>query len=145
VSIDYSGLHFSKGPKGDSYIKARERRKAIKAAEDAAKDDVRKRDKVCRWPKCRNCAAYKPRLEVAHLDAKGMGGDHGSVSSPDQMILLDYLTHQSGPSSLEQHGRKIVPLTAKGTDGPCQFWAKDENGDWFLVAEEVSIGVYRRD
>jgi len=131
--------------KGTSLKEARERRKSVKAAEDAAKDAVRKRDRVCRWPNCENCRSFKPRLEVAHLDAKGMGGDHGTVSEPHQMILLDFLTHQGGTSSLEQHGRRIEPLTAAGTNGPCEFWATDENGQWYLVAREQAPFLYERD
>jgi hypothetical protein len=145
MGIDWSQLALPKGHKGQSYMEARTRRKAVKAAEDAAKEEVRKRDKSCRWPHCANCKAYKPRLEVAHLDAKGMGGDHGTVSGPDQMILLDFLTHQSGPRSLEQHGKRIDPITAQGTNGPCEFWAKDENEQWYLVAREVAPFLYERD
>jgi hypothetical protein len=145
MGIDYSQLPFAKDPKGTTYKQGRDRRKAIVAAEDAAKRAVRARDRRCRWPQCANCASYKPRLEVAHLDAKGFGGDHGIVSTPDQMILLDFLTHQSGPSSLEQHGRRIVPLTKDGTNGPCEFWATDERGEWYLVARERALFVYERD
>lgn len=135
----------AKPERGSSLIASKERRKAIVAAEDAEKDKVRKRDRHCRWPHCANCKKFSPRLEVAHLDAKGMGGDHGTVSTADRLILLDYLTHQGGTSSLEQHGRKIESLTERGTNGPCAFWIADDKGGWILVAEEVSIGVYRRD
>lgn len=136
---------FFKPPKGTSLIESRERRKATVAAEEREKDKVRRRDRVCRWPNCENCKAYKPRLEVAHLEAKGMGGDHGTVSTADQMMLLDFLTHQGGKSSLEQHGRMIVPLTDAGTDGPCEFWASDENDQLYLVARERAPFVYERD
>src|SRR3990167_2424297 len=87
-----------KPPKGSVWLEGRARRKAITQREEANKLKVRKRDRICRWPHCENCRVHKPRLEVAHLTAKGMGGDHGIVSEPDQMILIDHLTHQSGPS-----------------------------------------------
>jgi hypothetical protein len=146
MSIDYTVLPLAKGSKGATFRKGRERRKAIRASEEANKRIVRARDQRCRWPRCENCASFRPRLEVAHLDAKGFGGDHGTRSEPSQMMLLDFLTHQDGPKSLEQHGRRIVPLTERGTDGPCEFWQVDlTTGQWFLVARERAPFVYERD
>ena len=131
--------------KGASLIERRTRRKETVAREDAEKAKVRARDRICRWPRCENCRRFKPRLEVAHHRAKGMGGDHGTRSTADQMVLLDVLTHQGGPSSLEQHGRRIEPLTPLGTSGPCEFWSQDDAGDWYLVARERAPFVYERD
>ena len=133
-----------KPAKGSALVERRTNQKATKAYEEAEKAKVRARDRQCRWPHCANCRTLKPRLEVAHRIAKGMGGDHGIKSSADQMILLDFLTHQ-GADGLEQHGRKIEPLTDRGTDGPCSFWLADGVGGWILVAEETAIGVYARD
>src|SRR5262249_13218974 len=121
--MDYSQLPLPKGAKGDSFKERRQRRRAIVNAEDHAKAEVRRRDRICRWPKCENCRTYKPRLEVAHLRAKGAGG----TSRPEDMILLDYLTHQGGANSVEQHGKMIVPLTDQGTSGPCAFWQRDKD------------------
>ena len=132
--------------KGSVWLEGRARRKAITQREEANKLKVRKRDRMCRWPHCENCKTYKPRLEVAHVTAKGMGGDHGTVSDASHMILIDHLTHQSGPSSLEQHGRRVEPLTDQGTNGPCQFLARDERGEWYVVATEIAVGgPYERD
>lgn len=139
------GTASPKPAKGSALIAHRERRKALVDFEDGEKDAVRFRDKRCRWPYCENCRRYKPRLEVAHLRAKGQGGDHGTRSREDQMILLDFLTHQGGPSSLEQHGRLIVPLTAAGTAGPCEFWATGDDGQLYLVATEYAPFCYVRD
>lgn len=134
-----------KPAKGTALIERRQRRKAVAAFEEAEKDKVRRRDRMCRWPHCANCKAFKPRLEVAHANgAKGMGGDHGARSTADQMMLLDYLTHQGGTSSLEQGGRRIVALTDQGTNGPCEFWADSKDG-WYLVARERAPFVYERD
>ena len=135
--------NLAKVPKGSALIERKERRREIEAHEAREKDAVRSDDKRCRWPHCENCRAYKPRLEVAHLDAKGYGGDHGLRSDRTQMILLDYLTHQ-GRDGLEQHGRRIVPLTERGTRGPCEFWRKGKEG-WYLVARESAPFVYERD
>lgn len=130
--------------KGSGLIERKTRAKDIKAFEDAEKDKVRARDKRCRWPHCQYCRAYKPRLEVAHLKAKGQGGDHGERSTADQMILLDFITHQ-GHDGLEQHRRRIVPLTPAGTNGPCDFYATGEDGRLFLVAREIAPFYYERD
>lgn len=142
----YGDPRLQKPAKGSHWTQGRERRKAIVAAEEREKDIVRRRDKSCRWPNCENCKAYKPRLEVAHLRAKGQGGDHGERSTANQMVLLDYLTHQGGLDSLEQHGRRIEPLTPLGTDGPCAFYRTGEDGREYTVAIERSIGgPYVRD
>jgi len=130
-----------KPAKGTALIERKQRRKAIEAFEDREKQIVRVRDRKCRWPRCPHCKAFRPRLEVAHVIAKGAGGS----SEAANMMLLDFLTHQGGPTSLEQHGRKIEPLTADGANGPCSFWISDGVGGWVLVGEETSIGVYRRD
>jgi hypothetical protein len=136
----------TKDPKGTHWIRGRERRKAIKAHEDAEKEKVRRRDRICRWPHCANCRLFRPRLECAHLVAKGMGGDAGLRSDAKDMVLLDFLTHQSGTLSLEQHGRHIVVLDAdRGADGPLEFWQQDDNGQMYLVAREVAPFVYARD
>lgn len=130
-----------KPAKGSHWQEGRDRRRSVVAEEEAAKEFVRQKDGRCRWPHCENCRRYKPRLEVAHLVAKGAGGSN----DVGNLILLDYLTHQSGTASLEQHGRRIVPLTAEGTRGPCEFWAKDEHGQDYLVARETAPHSYERD
>lgn len=132
---------FPKPAKGTHWREGRERRKSVVAEEEAAKAYVRSKDVRCRWPHCANCRSLKPRLEVAHLVPKGAGGSN----DVGNLILLDFLTHQSGPSSLEQHGKRIVPVTAQGTRGPCEFWSTDAQGQWYLVAREVAPHVYERD
>jgi hypothetical protein len=140
------GKSYPKPDKGSHWKDGRDRRKAVESYEDAEKRKVRLRDKGCRWPHCDNCRTYKPRLEVAHVIAKGMGGDHGLKSSADQMMQLDRLTHQGGTGSVEQHGRRIEPLTPAGTDGPCAFYRVGEDGREYVVAIEIAVGgPYERD
>ena len=140
--IDYSDLPFAKGSRASHWLEGRKRRKAIVDAEDREKTKVRKRDRVCRWPYCENCKAWKPPLEVAHVcGAKGMGGDHGERSTADQMMLLDRITH----SEQEAHKRDVVPLTDQGTDGPCGFWVLDGKGEWCLLARERAPFYYEKD
>jgi hypothetical protein len=131
-----------KPEKGSGFIARKQKRKDLVKAEDAAKAIVRADDKICRWPKCENCRAYKPPLEVAHVvRAKGMGGDHGTVSTPADMMLLDKLTH----AQQETHRKDVVALTDRGTRGPCEFWATDENDRMYLVARESAPFIYERD
>jgi len=130
-----------KPPKGSALIERKDKRKSVVSLEDAEKAKVRLRDKRCRWPHCANCRTYKPRLEVAHvIEAKKMGGDHGLRSAADQMMLLDCLTHYDQ----ERHRRMIVPLTADGTHGPCEFWAEDRDAQLYLVARESAPFQYER-
>ena len=135
-----------KPAKGSTLIARRTSQKEIRAKEEAEKAKVRKRDVKCRWPHCENCRIWKPRLEVAHVRAKGMGGDKGTRSTADQMVLLDYLTHQ-GDGGLEQHGLRIEPMNAAlGTNGPCIFWKTDPHtGEEYMVARERAVGILERD
>ncbi len=136
-------IDLRKPAKGSALIARKTKRKAIEADEDRHKAIVRKRDRICRWPHCKNCRSFKPRLEVAHVvRAKGMGGDHGTVSEPKDMMLLDFITH----GEQEQHRRDVIPIQAElGTDGPCEFWMEDEAGEMVLVARELSPFRYERD
>ena len=118
-----------------------EKRTMLRSHEATEKAKVRHRDgPKCRWPRC-EFAAMKPRLEVAHLDAKGMGGDKQRLRTrADRMIHLCHLHHQ-GPVSLHSGDLKIQPQTANGTDGPCDFYALDGMGRWALNASETRIGI----
>lgn len=145
MSIDYSALPFAKGSKGDAWVERRARRDAMAEYEDREKTKVRKRDLRCRWPHCANCLAHRPPLDVAHVcGAKGMGGDHGTRSSAQQMMLIDHVTHLA-TGGIEQHGKWVEPLTPEGTDGPCEFWQRDAHGRPFLVARELAPFIYERD
>ena len=120
-------------------------------AERDAKETVRERDQHCRWPGCpcvywpeSDCTNEKERAvwtaiqcaqEVAHLHSKGMGGDKKLTrTKPELMILLCKWRHQ-GPISLHTERAKIVPLTSRGTDGPCEFFTRPKDGRW------ISAGV----
>jgi hypothetical protein len=125
--------------RGKAVLDRIERKATVKAAEAAEKRKVCARDKTCRWPRCKP----KSRLECAHVVSKGLGGDKGTRSTADQMIQLCYLHHQ-GPVSLHSGDLRIDMDTSQGTDGPVSFWQKDEDGVFFMVAREVSIGVTER-
>lgn len=121
-----------KPAKGTALIARRDRRKILDAYETVEKRKVRLRDQFCRWPSCDYCSRYKHlTLHVAHVNDKGMGGDHGLRSTADQMILLCALRH-AGPTSLHSGHCRITPITDRGTDGPCQYEMADESG-WKIV------------
>lgn len=61
------------------------------------------------------------RLELAHIDARGMGGNPSlSRDTTQNTIIATRLLHQ-GPYSLHSGYLKVRPLTEKGADGPCCF------------------------
>lgn len=133
-----------KPAKGTARAKRVEKRVKVETKESSEKTKVRLRDGyTCRWPHC-DCRQRRDRIEVAHLDDKGMGGDHGTRSHASQMITLCLARHQGKPS-LHSGDLKVVPLTDEGTKGPCEFWATDENDQWYLVAREREPFVYERD
>lgn len=123
-------------------------RKARKRERDKHEDDVKaqvkRRDlQKCRWPRCE----FKHyRIEAAHLDASGMGGDpNGERMTRANLITLCWLHHQ-GPVSLEKHDLKVEPITDRGCDGPVEFYQRDKRGrGWFMVARERAIGILERD
>lgn len=140
-------ISLQKPAKGSTFIARKTATKAIKAAEEKLKDEIRALDnRRCRWPNCEHCRSFKPRLEVAHVQAKGQGGDHGERTTAGNLIVLDFLTHQ-GPDGLERHERFIEPLTELGTRGPCAFYVKQYSetkpGEWTwrCVGVERSPGV----
>lgn len=89
-----------------------QQRKNTKAVREA----VYLRDDTCRVPWCEGWQV----CEMAHLDAKGMGGDRGIRTTTDNCMVLCSEHHQ-GPRSHHSGHLKIRPLTANGADGPCCF------------------------
>jgi hypothetical protein len=127
-------LMFPKPAKGSFREELLAKRAGIRTAEDKAKQTVRKRDGgQCRWPGCKE-RGERWRLEVAHLNDKGMGGDHGNRSTPDQLMLL-CLPHHQGARSVHSGDLRIEPLTLRGTDGPCRFMEQSEAG-WIVAGME---------
>ena len=132
-----------KQPKGSALLERREKRAAIKTHEQKQKALVVKRDgaKVCRLvPNC----PEREKFETAHLDDKGMGGDHGIRTTADRMIRSCFFHHQ-GAWSLHSKDLRVDCLTDAGTDGPIEVWGKDANGEWFMVKRESAPGVLERD
>jgi hypothetical protein len=112
-------------PKPGTAAKARRARKAYNdRAERIAKETAKGRD---RWT-CRRCHRstldLMETVEAAHINSKGMGGDHGLRSSTS----ADYVTlcrscHQ-GPRSVHS-GHVVIECGPARGDGPVTFIEAD--------------------
>jgi hypothetical protein len=122
-------------PPGGSALRLRMlARAAIQNHERAAKRAVIKRDgaRTCRLvPGC----SERRSFETAHLDAKGMGGDHGNRTSTATMLRA-CLFHHRGAYSLHSGYLKVECLTDRGADGPIAVYARGEGDSWLLVTRE---------
>lgn len=135
---------FPKFQKGRTLQEERaEKRETRESFEETEKRKVRKRDPICRWPRC-DCGKHRLRLEVAHIENKGSGGDHGRRSSAAQMVRLCVRRHQ-GPVSLHSGDLEIEYLTPERANGPLAFYQRGEDGKLFMVAQETAPFVYLRD
>ena len=119
----------------------------LKRAENANKQEVRDRDKVCRFPLCA-CRLFNLFLEVSHQEHKGIGGDPtGERSLPERMMLLCNWRHKEDRFSIDKHGIRWVPLTDRGSNGPvaCEIEiGRFSNGtlahSWVEIARESAPG-----
>jgi hypothetical protein len=149
-----------KPPRGAYKAERDATKRELKGFEDDEKQKARVRDmgacRGCRWPHCRHRKDARA-LEVAHMRAKGMGGDHGTVSHASQLILLCYWHHQADPQeghpegSIERHTLRIEPLTDAGTNGPVKFLRErlkvtptGLKQEWIEVARERAAGILER-
>lgn len=91
------------------------------AREKKAMADVRKRDKGCRFPLCR-CRRVGIRLEVAHTDHRGMGGNPaGDRTDPATMVQLCAWRHTQGVFALDKGTLRWVPMSTLGANGSIQW------------------------
>jgi hypothetical protein len=129
--------------KGSALLERREKRAKVQSNEKDEKAKVVFRDGVhtCRLvPNCRE----REKHETAHLDAKGIGGDHGIRTIAERMIRSCFWHHQ-GKWSLHSQDLRVECLTDKGTNGPIEVWGKDEDGRWYSVGRESAVGIWERD
>lgn len=137
------GLLLPKPARGSTLLEKRAKRAAIKTHEQTEKAKVVKRDgsKHCRLvPGC----SEREKFETAHLENKGMGGDHGNRT--DASILLRCcLFHHRGDWSLHSGDLKVEYLTAAKADGPIQVHGRDSKGQWYVICREIAVNVCERD
>lgn len=111
----------AKPAKGSAAKAKRARRRAILLAETRAKIDAKERDG---WA-CRRCHVDNAMfpfvlIEAAHIDDKGMGGDHGTRSSkPSDYVTLCADCHR-GPCSVHS-GHLVMVVGPERGDGPVTF------------------------
>jgi hypothetical protein len=105
-------------PKGTAAKAKRARKRAELKAELAAKAAAKFRDGF----RCRHCHYPYSRvyIEAAHVDDKGMGGDHGLRSSSQaDYVTLCRMCHQ-GPRSVHSGHLEMVVGPMRG-DGEVRF------------------------
>lgn len=137
------GTACPKPAKGSALLERRAARAAIVAHEKAEKAKVVTRDgaHTCRLvPHC----AEREKHETAHIEDKGIGGDHGLRTSADTMLRA-CLFHHQGRWSLHSGDLRVEYLTDDKCNGPIDVYGKDEKGDWYVVKHEIAAGVTERD
>lgn len=112
----------TKPKKGSALLASRARRAGRVAAEQKVMQEAKRRDgHQCRVPACE----YRPkrlRIEAAHLVHRGMGGDpRGTRTTRAGLISLCVIHH----AEFDAGQLTILPLTERGTDGPCSFTLED--------------------
>lgn len=109
----------AKPAKGTAAKAKRARRRRISQDEWLAKTAAKMRDAyVCR--RCGGPDHWLGTVEAAHIDGKGMGGDHGTRSSKrSDYVTLCYDCHQ-GPRSVHS-GHLVMVVGPLRGDGPVTF------------------------
>ncbi len=135
---------FPKPAKGTRRLEQRAKRQATMAHERDQKALVVRRDGQHRCRLVPGCAERQWH-ETAHLDDKGMGGDHGNRTTVDTMLRACAFHHQ-GAWSLHSGDLRVEYLTPEKANGPIEVWAKDAaTGQSYLVGRESAVGVWDRD
>lgn len=125
-----SGLMFQKPAKGSYRAEKLAKRAAVVAAQDRAKLAAKVREGYrCRVPGC-TWNLQKWRLESAHLNDAGMGGNpDGSRGSERRHYAAICFQHHQGARSIHSGDLRMVPLdpVALG-DGLVRFEELTEGG-----------------
>lgn len=91
-----------------------------KAIEDGITAEAKRRDKnTCRWP---NCKFTGLRIETAHLEHRGMGGNPSLDRTERHKLIALCLRHHAMFDRKTTTDINIEPVTDRGTDGPCAFY-----------------------
>jgi hypothetical protein len=104
--------------KGEYRLQQRQTARDRKRAEEKVMDEARRRDHgKCRWPSCK----FKDlRVEVAHLEHRGSGGNPSLDRTQRHKLIALCLRHHQ-LIDLKVNG--LEPIDgARGTDGPMAFY-----------------------
>ncbi|NDB75222.1 MAG: hypothetical protein EB141_06190 [Verrucomicrobia bacterium] len=133
---------------GETLAEYRERRRnARRIGIQNVKTELRVRDGIgCRWP---GCEFWKRGYAVhgVHLEDMGMGGDPKLIRTQrSSMIRLCIKHHGPGPYTIHSKDLRVVPLTPKGTDGPCEFQVRNPKAEhgWETIGGEDDFTFARR-
>lgn len=129
----------------------RRRNDRLKRLENKHKNEVRIRDRRCRFPFC-GCKRFGYALHVSHQQHKGMGGDPtGKRSARELMIYICVIRHREGKVSIDKGTLRWLPLTPAGSDSLVAWEVKqgvlpehlqDGTGDyWVEVAREADTDL----
>ena len=146
MAIDYKvfeGIGLPKDSREDGKRKRDAAKAEIRAEEQKQKAIVRKRDGAAYCRLVPNCSEKGP-FETAHINDKGMGGDHGIRSTADQM-LRGCFYHHRGNWSLHSNDLRVEFLTPEKANGPIEVWGRLSTGEWYMVGREKAVGVWERD
>lgn len=141
----YPAGAFFKGSKAEARADREMAKQQIRDKEDRNKSAARKRDGwMCRFPRC---SCHKARLhpEVAHVESKKMGGDHGERSTTANLICLCRGRHRESRISLHAGTLRCELLTVKGANAKVRWWVNVAVLDdpfaraptWVVVATET--------
>lgn len=141
--MDMSMLTYGK-PSREDGKRAREAEKAkVRNHETEQKALVRKRDGAayCRLvPSC----SERGHFETAHLDNKGMGGDHG-LRTISSLMVRTCEFHHRGNWSLHSNDLRVEFLTPEKANGPIAVWGRISTGEFVMLGRETAIGNWERD
>lgn len=141
-------LNNFKPTKAEARAEKQASKDAVVEKESRNKSAARKRDGwMCRFPRC-GCHAKRLHPEVAHIEGKKMGGDHGERSTAVNLICLCAGRHRESLISLHAGTLRCELLTVKGANAKVRWWVNAavlENrhattARWVVVATETRPG-----
>jgi hypothetical protein len=140
---EFESKSLQKRPKGSLILERRANKAKAQTYEKDQKAAVVRRDGAHTCRLVPNCPE-KTRHETAHIDGKGMGGDHGIRSHAANMIR-GCIFHHQGAWSLHSGDLRVDCLTELGANGPVEVYGTDSTGAWYLVKREIRCGELERD
>lgn len=142
--MDMSMLTFPKRSREDGKREREQKKTEIRTFEQEQKKLVRQRDGAAYCRLVPACSETRGPFETAHLDDKGMGGDHGHRSTADLMVRACWFHHQ-GNWSLHSHDLRVEFLTPDKANGPIAVWGRISSGEFVMLGREKSVGQWERD
>lgn len=108
----------------------RARARKLRALESLHKVEAKVRDfHRCQFPGC--TVQGRGRVESAHLEGKGMGGDHGLRSGSAADFVTTCYEHHQGVRSLHSEHVDVRPASDQGANGPLVWYTRQALTDAF--------------